>query len=854
MSQKTVHVVSHTHWDREWYMPFELHRRRLVRLIDDLLDLLHADSEFRHFHLDGQMIPLHDYLEIRPHQRERVQAAVAAGRLSVGPWYVLQDEFLISGEANVRDLLYGLKAAREFGEPLRVGYLADAFGHVSQMPQILRGFGIDNAVFGRGVNNWNPALPAVTPEAERGYKSEFTWRAPDGSAVLSVFMANWYSNGMEMPTQPDACRDWMTQRLAACERFATTPQLLLMNGCDHTPTQKDLTQALVVARELFPEIEFRHSSLGEYVEAAAAAAGELQTVEGELRNQFTDGWGTLTNVLSSRLYLKQANWRCQTELEKWAEPFSALAWLLGAKYDHDLIDYCWRLLLQNHPHDSICGCSCDEVHREMEVRFQKSETLARQLSREAMERLAEHVDTSACPDGAKPVLVFNPLAIRRTEMVVCSADFAEDAAVPDVEVFDGQGNLVEACLEHDHGVQWGYHLPDDRFRETYQRRRICAGIPMELPPLGYATYFVRPRESRPFALPDSDAMANEFLSVELAADGTLNVRELTSGFTFRGLNQLQDSRDAGDEYNYRAPEEDVTWNIRLEKQSQFATPLYQTWELHGSMSDQGALAVRCFVTLGRDSRRVDVRTEIDNRKGNHRLRALFPTDVEADYATIDGQFDLVRRPIRPWHGWTNPSNCQPQQAFVDVSDESKGLTLANLGLPEYEVLRDGRNTLALTLLRAVGEIGDWGEFPTPDAQCQSEYVTEYSIIPHAGPFEQSPAQQDAYCFNWAPDTIPAEVHPGDLPPSGSLLTLTPDTLVLSALKKCEHRDSIIVRFYNPRATSAAAVLSVPWVIAEAHQTNLDERRLDQLAVHEHSVTLDVAPKQIVTLELVPERG
>lgn len=851
MPNEVVHVISHTHWDREWYMPFELHRRRLVTLLDELLELLDADAEFRHFHLDGQTIPVQDYLEIRPHRRERVRTAAQAGRLSMGPWYVLQDEFLVSGEANVRNLLYGLKAAQEFAEPLRVGYLADAFGHISQMPQILRGFGIDNAVFGRGVNRWNPEAPPEAPPGERGYKSEFWWEAPDGSRVLAVFLANWYSNGMEMPTDPAACREWLEARLADCRRYATTPHLLLMNGCDHTPAQKNITTALRVARRLFPELEFRHGRLDDYIRAVQAAVGDLDTVRGELRSRFTDGWGTLTNVLSSRLNLKQSNWRCQRELEKWAEPFGAFDWLLGGSYDHDLMDYSWRMLLQNHPHDSICGCSCDEVHSEMDLRFLKSGLVANQLAQEAMTNLAARVDTSAAPPGARAVVVFNPLPFPRTELVLCSVDFPPDSTITNAEGFDGAGQPMAGQLEHDHGVVWDYRLPPDRFREGYTCRRICLTVPVSLPPLGYATCFVRPSSRPSFSLPAENVMRNECLAVTLQEDGSLGVTDLKTGVRFTGLNQIQYSRDAGDEYNYRIPTEDVVWNLQLRLDDQVVTPLYDQWTLVGSVTDGGTVEVRSTVALTRHGRRIDIRTEITNQTTNHRLRALFPTDTDTDFATADGQFDLVRRPIHPWSGWRNPSNCQPQQAFVDVSDEQKGLTVANMGLPEYEVLRDGRNTIALTLLRAVGEIGDWGEFPTPDAQCPGDLLVEYAVIPHGGKADAECARREAYSFTAPPLGIAAEIHPGPLPPTGSFLDLEPATLVLSAVKKCETRDSLIIRFYNPEEKSCAAKLTSFWSFVEAYRTNLNEERQAPLSLSSQVLDIPVEAKEIVTVELVP---
>ena len=146
--KKTLHIIPHSHWDREWYLPFEKHRVRLVELFDRLIEVMEQNEDYTYYHMDGQYIVIEDYLEIRPQMRDRLLALVRAGRIQVGPWYILQDEYLTSGEANVRNMLYGIKLCREIGaEPVETGYFPDAFGNISQAPQIVRGFGFDNAVW-----------------------------------------------------------------------------------------------------------------------------------------------------------------------------------------------------------------------------------------------------------------------------------------------------------------------------------------------------------------------------------------------------------------------------------------------------------------------------------------------------------------------------------------------------------------------------------------------------------------------------------------------------------------------------------------------------------------------------------
>ncbi len=321
-NRKTAHLISHTHWDREWYMPYEHHHYLLAELMNELLDTLEKDERYRYFHLDGQTIIIEDYLQVHPEKREQLEAYIREGRIIIGPWYVLQDEFLTSSEANVRNLLIGHQDAQAYGVISKLGYFPDSFGNMGQAPQLLRQADIDTAVFGRGVKPTgfdNMVGDPISSNYESPY-SEMHWEAPDGSKVIGLLFANWYSNGNEVPTDADEAKIFWDKRLADASRYASTPHLLFMNGCDHQPVQKDLGDALETARKLYPDVEFVHSSFDDYLnELRSTLPDNLVTVHGELRSQHTDGWGTLVNTASARIYLKQMNQLGQTLLEKGAE-------------------------------------------------------------------------------------------------------------------------------------------------------------------------------------------------------------------------------------------------------------------------------------------------------------------------------------------------------------------------------------------------------------------------------------------------------------------------------------------------------------------------------------------------------
>lgn len=492
--QLNIILVPHTHWDREWYQTFQQFRIRLVHTIDKLLDILDRDDKFSHFMLDGQTIVLDDYLEVQPEQEERLRGYVRAGRIEVGPWYLQPDEFLVSGESLIRNLQIGLRRAAEFGGGMRVGYVPDCFGHIAQLPQILRGFGIDNAIFWRGVG-------------EEAHKSEFYWAAPDGTQILVAHLADplGYSNARLMPLQAEEFATRVKLLASQILPKATTNTLLFMNGSDHLEPQDGLPGIIEAANGLlahisadqgkilthveldgansddrhFDAIHVRIGTLPQYVVAlrqqmngraqgtqktqktqetqgtegtGKREEGEdgpreaMQVLQGEMRSsQFSH---LLPSVLSTRMWIKQQNTATEHLLERWVEPLAAWAWKLGAAYPGGLVKLAWKYLLQNHPHDSICGCSIDQVHRENAIRFTESQQVAEGALAQVMHSLIAAMDTRApvavthTSHKPLPIVVFNPAPGPRTEAVQAVVQFP--------------GSLQNAVIIDERGEQMPY--------------------------------------------------------------------------------------------------------------------------------------------------------------------------------------------------------------------------------------------------------------------------------------------------------------------------------------------------------------------------------------------------------------
>lgn len=857
--KKILHIISHSHWDREWYMGFEQHRVRLVELMDALIDKMENDPQYRYFHLDGHVLLIEDYLEIRPEKRGRLEKLIREDRVQVGPWYVLQDEFLTSGEANVRNMLEGLRYCKEHGyAPVMTGYFPDAFGNISQAPQILQGFGIDNAVFGRGMGLiFEDNKPA---EASADTRKELNWIGADGSSVIGLMFSDWYNNANELPVEKEEVQRVYRELIDRTAKNAGTPHLLGMNGCDHQPLQQNLLESLTSAQEIFgDEVEIVHSNLKDYLECIRPYRNTFPEIRGEITGQYTNGALRLVDTASTHMPLKRYNHKVQNMLQQQSEPISVLADLAGDPYRKHLIRYAWKTLMTNHPHDSICSCSCDTVAREMAVRFEKAYQVAEYARDEAAAYLTNRLNTES---GAEQNIVVFHTSPKYTEAEAKAIVRLESFVDPEtLSVTDWHDNPI-GCVTRYLGKRFHYSLPKDSFRKVQYLHTYEIRFPVWLDGVGC---FVYKLHNQPVQIANSDLQVlengaeNQFLRFRICKDGTLNVWDKIANRKFVGLHRLEDSGDCGDGYNYwQSKDYHSVYSLErvsceLIEHTPYGITYQVTYEIEipkGLTEEKTRQSeiikhqIYSRFTLRTRSHRIEVETQFNNKSENHRLRVLFPNTIKTDTVFADGQFDVVERDITPWKGWENPSNTQRMQAFFGLEDSSGGLLIAGRGLCSYEILRDGKNTMALDLLRAVGEIGDWGVFPAPMMQAKGEHILNYAIIPYA-PQEKSIAFENAYCF--AEDRLHAVQtgkHFGMLLPNQPLLKLTGDFVTVTALKQAENCDGYILRICNVSNQNQVARIEMNGCALE---TNLAELVDTSMLKSEKNVT--VQAKKIKTYRL-----
>ncbi|HAQ6870679.1 TPA: alpha-mannosidase [Enterococcus faecium] len=845
--KKKVYIISHSHWDREWYMAYEQHHMRLIELIDDLLELFEVDPSFNSFHLDGQTIILDDYLQVRPEKRQAIQQAINEGKLRIGPFYILQDDFLISSESNVRNMLIGMEESRKWGTPVMLGYFPDTFGNMGQTPQLMKQAGISAAAFGRGVKPIGFDNQVLEAENYSSQYSEMWWKGPDQTAIFGLLFANWYSNGNEIPVEKEAALAFWKQKLADAEQYASTNHLLMMNGVDHQPVQKDISKAIHLANELFPDYEFIHSNFTDYLEAVQKDVPEdLGSVEGELTSQETDGWYTLANTASARVYLKQWNTKVQRQLENITEPLATMAYEVSGNYPHDQLDYAWKTLMQNHPHDSICGCSVDSVHREMIPRFEKADEVGKYLAQDSLEQLTAAIDTTGFPKDSFPFVIVNTAGMDKTGEAEITIElerkrFAE--GIPEqlyqelenlpkrkYHVETKSGVTIPAILSEE-TVQFGYDLPKDRFRVPYMARMIKVTLPLEnMPAFSWETFALvegeaKAEEKETMIHQSGRIIENGPLHLTIEKNGTITMEDRKNKRKLNNLHIFEDIGDIGNEYIFKQPfcdqpilssnkensevkvlvdtpeiakisilqemEIPVSADERLEKEQQMVVEFrYRKAE---RSKEKRILQIKTIMTIRKDSKKIDFETTLDNQMKDHRLRVLFPTKLHVEHHEADSIFEVVKRPNHVSKSWENPTNPQHQQAFVNIHDEEYGVTVGNFGLNEYEVTEDGQ--IAVTLLRSVGELGDWGYFPTPEAQCLGEHRFNYSIELH-GPEEKFSTYLHAYAAQIPFSTQQIKHHEGTLISKQQYLTIKSETFAITALKRSKFSDKVVVRGFN----------------------------------------------------------
>jgi mannosylglycerate hydrolase len=891
-------VVSHTHWDRAWYLPFQSYRVRLVALVDELLALLETAPEYRCYTFDGQSVLLEDYLAVRPENRERLAALVTNGRLRIGPWYTLPDLFLEGGEAVVRNLQIGLELCEHFGGASKVGYIPDPFGHFAQLPQVLKGFGIDNCIFMRGMEGI---------ERER-CGTIFRWEAPNGDGILAVYQVQGYlSCGAlghpavfgrfegHVPTLELATAR-VNEAIEAQTPLQRERTLLLANGCDHMPPQPELPRLIEALNKTQSKIELRHGSLDEFVMAIRAEGLSHQTVRGDLLGNCDHP--ILLSVYSTRTYLKEHNHRAQSLLARVAEPLALFSERDSSTTSAPLLREAWKLLLKNHAHDDICGCSVDAVHREDEVRFAEVEQIAEALAVQACEVLVRRGIAAPAVSGtlASDLMIFNPHPFPVTTRVQASVLFPNPGgewAAPTPErqlaAVDDAGNPVALRK-----LGTTARTVRSAFLETTWGRRYDVEAEVTLPSLGYSVVHVfEQADAVPARKPSSGRPSLESARYRIELEGfELLLTDKTTGDVRRDWLRFEYQLDGGDSYSFGPVLNGTNWFGRfsaartgddspdtLHVLAKLTAPVGWNREAKAPENDATMMigvAVRIVESPEPcGDAHIDLAIEYENLWNNGRLRVFVALETANDDVWAETPFLLSKRdlvaptePVRtPYPG----ERSYPTHYFGNyllMGDEQNRRWIATRGLHECEVIRrEGFSGLAVTLHRAVGLLSVFGgairtcqagpEVATPEAQCHRRMRHHIGIGLARQPVPQ--AIRAATLFShpvWVREMpyLPHCPQKGPVPRRASWLSLSNGWIVLSACRGAANASGkIALRLVNLSETRQSTAVALGFEARRFCVTSLMER-WDEVAAAQLSnriIELTLEGHEIKTILVEP---
>lgn len=751
---KKVHIVSHTHWDREWYDPLYVHRLRLYDLFEDLIKM-DKENKLKKFWLDGHYITVEDYLKVDNFRYEYIKKLVEEGKLLIGPWYILQDEFLTGNESQIRNLQIGIKLSKRLGHSAKVGYFPDSFGNAGQMPQILKKSGIDIAYFGRGVNAVGFNNEVMDEYNTRS--SEIYWQSPDGTKIPAVLFANWYCNANEIPIEDENIKTYMDKRLNDAEKFASTDNLLLMNGCDHEPVQKNILEVIDKLNKIYDDYEFVSSDLEIYRDELLKSLDykNLETIKGELRGQNSDGWTTLINCASSRVDLKKLNSEVERKLTEVLEPICTMVYDKD-NYPFEKIEYIYRHMLTNHPHDSICSCGIDSIH---EGNIKRLKECMEMIDHEIYEALKYYkLNVSKNSTNIEFTLI-NPSAyeLEKEANVVIDLgktyvnDFDQRDLIRKLEALDINYKVCEGGKEYetfieDLGANFSYEIPKDSFRKIFFSRKIRLKFKVKLEGFERKTFKLIKDKPLLEEKTNKKTIENDYFIIDINDDATLNVYSKIQQKTYKNFLKIEDVGDIGNEYIFKNSSDNKKYyseklldfeikerdeikeiilheEINIPKKAsdelKFIAKSIVPFQKREAMRDSEFIKidiVKTLVTDNTDTLKLNIK--INNKAKDHRMRLIFNNPIKSENVYAESFFEVAKRDRFRKDTWKNPDYSQHLNRFVSLSDDENTFTISTQGLKEYETLSNG--DIAITLLRSVSEMGDWGYFETKDSNLLKE--------------------------------------------------------------------------------------------------------------------------------------
>ena len=888
--KRKIHVVPHSHWDREWYFTTSRSKVYLMKDLGDVLDTLESDPEFKYFMVDAQGSLLDDYIKWRPQDKERITKLVKMGKLVIGPWYTQTDQLVISGESIVRNMYYGMKRCESFGKYMNVGYVPDSFGQSGNMPQIYREFGIEDTLFWRGVSD------------DMVEHTDFNWKGDDGSVVFTTQIPFGYYIGGKIPEDPKENDEfWEKECLEKAGGRSATRHIYFPNGFDQAPIRTNLPQLIKERNEKDPENEYVISCIEDYIKDVKSEKPELEEVQGEL--VIAKHMRIHKSIFSSRSDLKVMNTQIQNYVTNVMEPLLTISYNLGNEYPHEAVAEIWKLLFENAAHDSIGSCISDTANEDVYVRYKQARDIAINLVELHSRLIATNVKNSA----DMTFTLINTLPQKREDTVIVKT------YVPGGKfaIVDEKGNNVDYTIIQSRDLtdyvlsqiitidpSRKFYIPDHVFEVTMA---IKAN---DVPALGYVQYRVDTEKDSHKEMEEKSVLENEYYTIEVEKDGSLTIVDKENNVTYKNQGILVENGDDGDSFNYSPPRKDLeVFSNESESSVKISgSDVYSQAVIHFDMvvpenleeRAEGKVSVTMpvdmTVALRKGSKVIDFNVKVDNKGLSHRLCVVFDSQIVSAFNYADQQFGLIKRPnyyekemklymesmnnrsekktgIQELANWANdqstwqepPISIEPTQSYVSLTDGKTGVAVIPQGVREYEVLDDSK--IRLTLFRTYGFMGKEnliyrpgrasGEriIETPAAQLLKQMEFNFGFTTYAGDINDAGIDTLAkqYDTNMEVYTY-AEFLNGRLIFSQReiegkndivhSLFETEGNLVVSAIKKAEEDDGYIIRLYNGKDhRNLDDKIKFNFDVKEAYYTNLREEKTEAIKVENNTISV-----------------
>ena len=888
--KRKIHVVPHSHWDREWYFTTSRSKVYLMKDLGDVLDTLESDPEFKYFMVDAQGSLLDDYIKWRPQDKERITKLVKMGKLVIGPWYTQTDQLVISGESIVRNMYYGMKRCESFGKYMNVGYVPDSFGQSGNMPQIYREFGIEDTLFWRGVSD------------DMVEHTDFNWKGDDGSVVFTTQIPFGYYIGGKIPEDPKENDEfWEKECLEKAGGRSATRHIYFPNGFDQAPIRTNLPQLIKERNEKDPENEYVISCIEDYIKDVKSEKPELEEVQGEL--VIAKHMRIHKSIFSSRSDLKVMNTQIQNYVTNVMEPLLTISYNLGNEYPHEAVAEIWKLLFENSAHDSIGSCISDTANEDVYVRYKQARDIAINLVELHSRLIATNVKNSA----DMTFTLINTLPQKREDTVIVKT------YVPGGKfaIVDEKGNNVDYTIIQSRDLtdyvlsqiitidpSRKFYIPDHVFEVTMA---IKAN---DVPALGYVQYSVDTEKDSHKEMEEKSVLENEYYTIEVEKDGSLTIVDKENNVTYKNQGILVENGDDGDSFNYSPPRKDLEVFSNESESSvkisgsdvysqaviHFDVVVPENLEERAEGKVSVTMPVDMTVALRKGSKVIDFNVKVDNKGLSHRLCVVFDSQIVSAFNYADQQFGLIKRPnyyekemklymesmnnrsekktgIQELANWANdqstwqepPISIEPTQSYVSLTDGKTGVAVIPQGVREYEVLDDSK--IRLTLFRTYGFMGKEnliyrpgrasGEriIETPAAQLLKQMEFNFGFTTYAGDINDADIDTLAkqYDTNMEVYTY-AEFLNGRLIFSQReiegkndivhSLFETEGNLVVSAIKKAEEDDGYIIRLYNGKDhRNLDDKIKFNFDVKEAYYTNLREEKTEAIKVENNTISV-----------------